>query len=369
MKIAILYNTTEYVWYRRFFICHLLEAGHEVIVIAPEDEWKPRVEALGVRHIALPLSRRGRHPIVEARTVWHCYRALRREAPDAAFLYTVKPVLYGSLAAWLAGCRRVFSTIAGLGHTFSPKGGIVQAVLHFVYRIALARNECVFFQNADDLDYFLTHRLVARDKCRRVAGSGVDVDYFAPRPDAPDERCFLLLSRMLWEKGIGEFVAAARRIRARHPDVVFSLVGPTDDHPTAIPRPVIDGWVDEGVIRYAGYADDVRPHLAACYAFVLPSYYREGIPRTALEALAMGRAIITTNMPGCRETVQEGRNGLIVPPRDEDALVCAMTRMLDDADEVRRMGEASRALAVDRFSIESVHAVYFDALEHGAGAK
>jgi glycosyltransferase involved in cell wall biosynthesis len=362
MKIAIVYNTTEYVWYRRFFIRELLDLGHEVVALAPGDEWDAKVEGIGVRHVRFALSRRGRHPLQELSTLWSLWRALRRERPDAVLLYTAKPVLYGSLTGWLAGCRRIFSTVAGLGHTFS---GMTRPLMHGVYRLAMRCNERVFFQNDADLDYFVHHRLLPRDKSVLVAGSGVDTEHFAPHASPATEPCFLLVSRMLWEKGIGEYVEAARRIRDQRPEVRFCLLGPTDDHPTAIPRETIDRWVSEGVVEYLGYADDVRPHLRDCYAFVLPSYYREGIPRTALEALAMGKAIITTDMPGCRDTVQDGVNGLVVEPRDEAALAAAMMRLIDDPDTTRRMGEASRARALSKFSIESVHRAYLEALERG----
>jgi glycosyltransferase involved in cell wall biosynthesis len=195
----------------------------------------------------------------------------------------------------------------------------------------------------------------ARTRSFVVNGSGVDVREYAPAP-VPDGPRFLLIARLLGDKGVREYAQAAKRIRAQRPDVVFSLVGWIDDSPDAIGRPELDAWVAEGALNYAGRLDDVRPAIAGCSVYVLPSYH-EGTPRTVLEAMAMGRAIITTDAPGCRETVKDGHNGYLVPVKSVAALVEAMQRFIDDPGLAARMGDSSRIVAVEKYDVGRVNAI------------
>jgi glycosyltransferase involved in cell wall biosynthesis len=358
MKILIVYNTVEYIWYRRFFINALLSRGHNIVALGPYDGWEKRVSELGIRCVNVRLWPSGLNAFQDLVTLYDLFRVMRNEKPDVVFLYTIKPIVYGSIVARLLGVPRIFSVYVG------GRDDLLSRVL---YWCSLRFNEKVIFQNSEHLDSFVKHEIVSSKRVMRVPGSGVDTDMFAPRPDAAQSGHFLLVSRMLWDKGIAQYVAAARRLKSRYPDAVFALLGPRGDNPSSIPQEILDEWNAEGNIRYYGATADVRPYLANCSVYVLPSYYREGVPRTNLEALAMGKAIVTTDMPGCRETVISGVNGFVVPPRDEEALVEAMEAFLNDPGLARKMGEASRQLALDRFRIEKVNQAIINVMEKREG--
>lgn len=372
MKILIVYNTMEYVWYRRFFLRDLLAGGHEVVAVAPFDDWTDRVRSLGIKCVDLRLTRWGTNPASEVAAIRDIYSVMRRESPDVAILYTIKPVIYGSLAARAAGVRRIFSLVTGLGYMFVEGGRftkVKQWAARNLYRLALAQNERVFFQNPDDLALFTSGGVIDEAKTILVPGSGVDTEHFSPDTAPPDDDHFLLVSRMMWDKGVGEFVEAARRLKKRYPHAKFTLLGPLDDNPKAIPEDKLREWDAEGAVRYLGPADDIRPYLARCSVYVLPSRYREGIPRTNLEALAMGKPIITTDMPGCRETVVPLRNGFMITPGDTDALVTAMDAFLMDRALAGRMGAESRKLALEKFRVEAVNRSFLEAIAAGTSRR
>lgn len=369
MKILIVYNTMEYVWYRRFFLRDLLARGDSVVAIAPYDDWKEKVESLGIRCIDLPLSRWGANPLGEAVALWRLYRIMRFEAPDSAILYTIKPVIYGSLVGRFIPQLRIVSLVTGLGYMFVEAGWlgrVRQLIARNLYRVALTSNERVFFQNPDDMAVFLDRGVVGPERAILVPGSGVDTEFFKPSAAAPEKDHFLLVSRMLKDKGIGLYVAAARRLKKKYPHAVFTLMGPLDNNPAAIPLETLQAWNNEGAVQYLGPAEDIRPQMARCSVYVLPSWYREGIPRTNLEALAMGKPVVTTDMPGCRETVVPRENGFLIPAGDENALVDAMEEFLRDPSLSQRMGAASRELAVKKFRVEAVNRAFLDALSRNA---
>jgi glycosyltransferase involved in cell wall biosynthesis len=274
-------------------------------------------------------------------------------------------VIYGSLVAGWLGVPRVVSVITGMGSIFLP-GGVTKRVLlgaiKAMYRMAMRRNHRVVFQNDEDLDYFVANGFLERSKALRINGSGVNLTHFSGRPGEAVPGSFLLISRMIREKGIHEFVAAARQVKAQHPHATFTLVGPIDNNPGAITRRDIAAWEAEGIVTYAGVQSDVRPYLAAAEVYVLPTFYLEGVPRSILEALSMGKPVITTDWRGCRDTVTSGVNGYLVPPQDAGALAEAMCRFLDDPSLSARMGEASRQLAEDKFDVARVNQVLIDAL-------
>lgn len=369
MKIGIVYNSMKDVASRAAMIGRLIANGHEIVAIAPFDGHEKAVRALGVKAVDIVMTRRGMLPWNELRVILALRKALQREAPSAVLLYTIKPIIYGSMAARMAGVGGIFSVVTGLGHMFVDGSGLARLRSLFasiLYKLALAFNERVFFQNQADMDLFLDKNLVTPGKSIRVAGSGVDTEYFAPQHSAGEEGHFVLISRMLWTKGIGDYVSAARELRKRYPQARFTLVGPVDDNPAAIPLETLEGWDRSGAVRYLGSKPDIRPILAKAAVYVLPSYYREGIPRTNLEALAMGKPVITTDMPGCRETVRDGVNGFLIPPRDEAALREAMERFLADPGIAMAMGASSRQLALDNFRREVVDGTIIAAIEQVA---
>lgn len=314
----------------------------------------------------LPLHRAALNPWVDTRTIFAIFRWLRRSDSRCILAYTAKPVIYGLLAAAMAGVPRRVAMITGLGYAFTDGGGwsrwLIGQVVQMLYRLSLRRAHWVIFQNPDDRAEFIRRALVKPERAMLVAGSGVHLGRYAPAPLPAGPLTFLLIARLLRDKGIGEFVAAAKRLRHDHPAVRFRIVGPLDPNPTALTRQELQAWVDSGNIEWPGSVDDVRPEIAACHVYVLPSFYREGTPRTVLEAMAMARPIITTDAPGCRETVVNGVNGFLVPPRDVDSLVIAMQRFIDEPSLITPMGTASRRLAEARFDVRTVNARIMAAL-------
>jgi glycosyltransferase involved in cell wall biosynthesis len=319
------------------------------------------LEALGVVPHSISLARTGMNPIADLRTFAELGALMRRVRPSHVLTYSPKPVIYGSIAARLAGVEHSTAMITGLGYAFTSgdagiKRRLLKRLLRELYRAGLAAASCAVFQNRDDLQVFTELGLVQARRCRLIDGSGINLDRFAvaPLPATPGVH-FLLIARLLKDKGIYEFVAAARDVRRTHPSARFHLVGWLDTNPAAISARDLAQWVEEGIVTHHGRLDDVRPIIASCHVYVLPSY-REGTPRTVLEAMSMARPVITTDAPGCRETVVEGRNGYLVPVQDAAALARAMRRFLDEPESIARFGAASRALAAERFDVRKVNA-------------
>lgn len=340
----------------------LIAHGDEVHAAGPSanDATLAWLGTRGVRYHVVELDRSGFFVTVDVKTVFALRRIMLSLRPDLVFAYTIKPVIYGTLAAASAGVKRRFALITGLGFAFtdgdrSMKRRVVHCIALPLYALALRLVTGVFFQNPDDARLFQEKKLVpARLDPIVVNGSGVDIDQFVVTPVPRDAR-FLMIARLVADKGIREFVDAARRVKKAHPDAVFDLVGPDDLNPAAIPANLIPDAVKDGVIVFHGEAKDVRPFLNAASVYVLPSY-REGTPRTVLEAMATGRAVITTNAPGCRETVVDGDNGLMVPVRDVPALTCAMERFIEDPPLSERMGRRSREICEDKYDVKKVNA-------------
>jgi glycosyltransferase involved in cell wall biosynthesis len=348
--------------FRAGLIRALKAAGYEPLVVAPvEAAAEERMKALGVERKTVIMQRSGLNPLADL-TLLLEYRQILRNARASAFLgFTIKPNIYGCLAARWARVPAI-ANISGLGTVFIRQGPLLALVTR-LYRAALSRAAVVFFQNPDDLDLFVARRMVRRDQARLLPGSGVDLDRFmssAPRAGPPT---FLLIGRLLGDKGVREFVEAARILRSELPAARFQLLGPIDEgNRTAIPRTELDAWVGEGTVEYLGTADDVRPVIAAATAVVLPSY-REGLPRSLLEAAAMARPLIAADVPGCREVVRDGENGLLCEVRSAASLAAAMKRMAAlCASERAAMGAAGRRVVEERFSEAAVIEAYLEAL-------
>ncbi len=339
----------------------LIRDGYEVHVVAPEDSEVPALRAMGCRFHPMEMSAQGRNPIQDLRLVAALLALYRRVRPALIFHYTIKPNIYGSMAARLAGIRSIAVT-TGLGYVFINRG-IVSVVSKLLYRLALRFSGQVWFLNQEDRMAFESAGLVDGRKCTVLPGEGIDLDFFAPptQPDEPtsDQFRFLLIARMLWDKGIGEYVEAARALKVRHAHMRFLLVGPPGgENPSAIAQRQIDAWVAEGVIEYLGVARDIRPVIGAAHCVVLPSY-REGIPRALLEAAAMGRPVIATAVPGCKDVVDDGETGLLCRARDAADLEAKMEEMeQQDLAAWRRMGDAGRAKMASSFDERYVIAHY-----------
>ncbi|MEO7505238.1 MAG: glycosyltransferase family 4 protein [Sphingomicrobium sp.] len=352
--------------FRRPLLAALSAAGHQLVVVAPNDGYADRLAALGATFVPIRLASSGLSPLADARLVADYARLLRAHRPAALLGFTIKPNIYASLAARGTGIP-VINNISGLGTAFLRPGPL-QHLVTLLYRAALSGSATVFFQNPDDRALFLDRRLVRPAQVRLLSGSGIDLGQFTPRPGpAGDGVRFLLVARLLWDKGVGEYVEAARQLRQTYPTARFALLGPVGaDNRSAVPQATVDGWVAEGVVDYLGEAADVRPAIAAADCVVLPSY-REGMPRSLIEAAAMGRPAIASDVPGCRQAVEDGVTGFLCAVRSADSLAQAMARMIDlSPAEREKMGAAARELALRAFDEKLVVRAYLDALaDHG----
>lgn len=364
LRVAVVANTAWYLVNFRLNLMRALQsAGCEVVAVAPHDGPQvARLQAAGIRFAAVPISGAGTNPLRELRSVAALWQTLRRQRADLVFSYTPKGNLYSALACIASG-RAYVPNVSGLGRAFI-RPSLITRVVKLLYRLSFGRARHVFFQNQEDLDTFVRAGLVPAALAERLPGSGVDLAWFqpaAPTPQAPEAPIFLLVARMLWDKGVGEFVAAARQVRLRHPLARFQLLGFADvANPSAIPRRQLDDWVAEGVVSYHGATDDVRPWLAQADCVVLPSY-REGVPRTLLEAAATGRPVITTDAPGCRDTVRDGVTGFLCRPADADDLADKLLRFIHLPPAARSaMGSAGRAFMEQHFDERQVIARYLD---------
>jgi len=310
------------------------------------------------------MTRHGLNPLSDLKTYRELKRIVETEAPWGVVNYTIKPVIYGSLAAHAAGVENIFSNITGLGYVFSgttAKLRLVRSVVEGMYRRALRHNRRVFFQNPDDQQLFLDQGLLEEKQAHLINGSGIDTERFRPTEPRVVEPTFIQITRLLPDKGVREYAEAARRLKGKHPKARFLLVGPTDEYPGSIKRDTLDRWQKEGGIEYAGALRDVRDPLSQAAVYVFPSY-REGTPRSVLEAMAMGKPIVTTDVPGCRQTVTDGKSGFLVPPRDSAALADAMEKFILDPNLIQEMGAKARTRAVERFDVRRVNSSILGAM-------
>ena len=363
MKIAVISNGAQSLLnFRGPLLAELVRRGHQVLAFAPDhdDASREALGKLGCTAVDYRMSRAGANPLREFGVILELRRLLAQHRPDLCFSYFIKPVIYGTLAARLAGVPRRHAMIEGLGFAFTEGRGqnarrrLLQGVISALMRAAGKRVDRMVFLNPDDMGEFVDRKLIAQDKAALLGAIGVDLDEWPQQPFPPGPVTFLLAARLLQDKGIRDYVAAARLLRRQHPDTRFLLLGGLDDNPAAIPRQEVEGWVAEGLIEWPGHTA-VKPWLAQSHVFVLPSY-REGVPRSTQEAMAFGRPVITTDAPGCRETVDEGVNGYLVPPRDPAALAEAMRRFVDSPDLIPALGRESRRLAEARFDVHRQNA-------------
>jgi glycosyltransferase involved in cell wall biosynthesis len=357
--------------FRGPLIRDFVAAGWRVLALAPDYDPSTRaaVASLGAEPLDCALERAGMRPLVDVAHAVQLARQLRELRPDLVFSYFIKPVIYGSIAAWAARVPRRFALVAGLGYVFTangdentPKRRLLRAAASGLYWLGFKACRRVFFQNQDDIDQFVGAGLLPARKAFRLAGSGVDLSRLPPAAPVTQPVTFLLMARLLREKGIAEYVEAARMIRADHPQARFLLLGGADPNPGGLTLDQVRNWTADGTIEWLGHVDDVRPILASCSVFVLPSY-REGMPRSTQEAMAMAKPIVSTDVPGCRDTVEQGVNGYLVPARDSRALAAAMRRFVDDPSLIAPLGAASRRLAEEKYDVNRINRVILDVLD------
>jgi glycosyltransferase involved in cell wall biosynthesis len=372
MKIFILVGLASSLTnFRGAMISSLIKKGHEVHVVAPGLSDKCTIlyddNILPVDKHSITLSRNGTNLLVDLRSLYEIWQLIRKNRPDVVVCFTIKPILYGILAAWLAFVPRRFAVLTGLGYAFTGDAiglrRIVRKLAAVGYKIVLPLATKVFFQNQDDEKLFFSLGLIPMDKPSFVMnGSGVDINTFNIQPLPVGPPIFLLIARFLGDKGIREYADSARIIKSLYPGVRFLLAGWIDGSNDSIEHSELDQWHIDGILECVGRLEDVRLTISQSSVFVLPSY-REGTPRTVLEAMSMGRPIITTDVPGCRETVENGRNGFLVPAKSVEALVCAMERFIQDPSLSTRMGFISRKIAEEKYNVHRVNAVMLSEMD------
>ncbi len=360
VREKLLFFVTED-WY---FVSHRLTlavsaqaAGYEVVVLTRVRAHGGLIRDAGLRLIPFEIARTGLNPFREAWTLFRLMSLYRKERPALLHHVALKPVLYGSIAALWAGQPAIVNALAGMGWLFSSRGRGASRGLRSVVRSVLGRllqRGLTLVQNPDDAR-ILVEAGVPAALIRRIPGAGVDLDLFRPQPEPAGMPVALFPARLLWDKGVGEFIAAARILRKRNVALRFVLAGEPDSaNPSSVSHEQLRAWVSEGVIEHPGWIQDMPGLLAASHLVCLPSYYGEGIPKSLIEAAAAGRPIVTTDMPGCREVVSDGRNGYLVPPRDAEALANALERLTTNAELRRRMGSEGRRRAVESFGLDAV---------------
>ena len=358
--------------FRGPLIVAMVARGVEVFAIAPDhdDQTRKSMLTLGATPMDIAFDRAGMNPLSDVMGAVRLAILLRRLKVDVALTYFIKPVIFGTFAAVMAGVPKRFCMIEGLGYVFTPSERreptgrkMLRAVVSLLYRFALRFADKVFLLNDDDIADLVNRGLLQSRQVVKIGGIGVDLDKWLPVPPVVSPITFLLAARLLREKGVVEFSQAARIVKAAHPGVRFVLLGGVDSNPGSLSIHQVTDWVSEGVMEWPGNVP-VKSWFAQASVYVLPSY-REGVPRSTQEAMAMGRAVITTNVPGCRETVIDGHNGFLVPVRSAEALAQAMIRFIEQPDLIESMGRASRAMAVQRFDVHKVNEIIMRAMGFG----
>lgn len=349
--------------FRGPLICDLVAKGVTVYALAPDYDAESRkmVAALGAKPVDCVMSRTGMNPWNDGRALFGLTVLLRRLKPDVTLGYFIKPVIYGTLAAWLAGVPRRVAMIEGLGYVFTPSSGratwqrkLLKTFVSKLYQFSLDKAHQVILLNQDDMAELVIAGLLDQSRAVNLGGIGVDLADWPWMPVPTQPVTFLLAARLLREKGIVEYTHAARKVKQLYPEVRFVLLGGIDPNPGGLCEDEISAWVVEGILEWPGHVA-VKPWLAQTSVYVLPSY-REGLPRSTQEAMAMGRPVITTDAPGCRDTVQEGVNGYLIPVRDVAALTSAMLRFVKNPNLIEPMGRASRRMAEANFDVRKINA-------------
>lgn len=348
---------------REQLIEKIKDKGHEVSIGGYQTEARDVCKMKGVGMEYIPFARAGLNPISDIKTVISYYKVIKEGRYDLVHSYTAKPNIYGSIAAKIAGVKRIYPTVNGLGYAFTgntSKNKIVRFVISCLYKVAFSCSTAVFFQNIDDAEEMINRRIVKGDKCVVISGSGIDLKKYT-YSEMSDSRTFFMATRLLITKGLRNYFEAARIVKKIHPEARFILAGAFDPNPDGIKKEELDEYVNDGTVEYLGVVENMPEVLKSCSVFVLPSYYREGVPHANLEAMSTGRAIITTNTPGCKETIKKpdeegkGKNGFLVSPNNSIELSERMIWMLEHSAELREMGKESYEYAKERFDVNIVN--------------
>ena len=361
--------------FRGKFLEAIATKGNEIYILTPDTEKFQddcqTLTQLGYQIHDIPMQRAGTNPVADAKTLKALYTTIKTIKPDYVLSYTIKPVIYGTLAAKMSKVPHIFAMITGLGYAFQTADNqppsTTQKLIYALYKKAMPYCEKIIFQNPDDMALFRQLQLVPDNMPTvLVNGSGVNLAHFEVIDLPQDEQgkikpSFLLIARLLKDKGVQEYIEAAKLVKQQFPNTEFHLVGWIDENPNSITQSQLDEWVNQGIVKFWGKLADVRPAIAACSVYVLPSY-REGTPRTVLEAMAMGRAVITTNAPGCKETVIDGENGFLVPVKAIEELAEAMEKFIIQPSLIESMGQASQKIAIEKFDVQKVNETMIEAM-------
>ena len=343
--------------FRGNLIKKIISLGYEVVVTGPDTENIDRILELGARFVEIPMKKTGTSIVGDLKYCYNLFRLMRHEKPDVTLGYTVKPVVYGVLAAKLAGVKNINGMVTGGGYTFTAKtlkARLLGIIVRILYKFGFLCTDHIIFQNSDDLEEFCQIGLCRRKKCSVVNGSGVDMKQFTTSP-LPDRPIFFMLSRLLKSKGVKEYLEAAKIVKQKYPEAKFALLGKLEyEMQDAVSESFINEYINDGTIELYPETNDVRPYYEKCSVYVLPSY-REGTPRTVLEAMAMGRPIITTETNGCKETVKDGVNGFLVPVGDSKKLAEAMIKFIKSEELIAQMGKESLKYCSEKFEVNKVN--------------
>lgn len=348
-------NRTSYN-FRGDLIKKIIASGYEVVVTGPNRDNVDKIEELGARFIEIPMNKNGVNPLHDLKYLFALKKLFKKEKPDVTLGYTSKPVIYGSIAAKMAKVPHIAAMVTGAGYAFtakSTKAKVIKAVMSMLYKKAFKSADIAIFQNNDDKEQFVKEKLVKEEKCVIVNGSGVNTEKFAFAP-YPEQITFFMLSRVMNSKGIREYLGACEIVKEKHPEVRLMLLGACEGIQDSISQEELQTYVDRGIIEHFGETDTVADYYKQCSVYVLPSY-REGTPRTVLEAMAMGRPIITTNAPGCRETVIDGKTGFLVPVQDAGAVADKMLEFINKPELIETMGKESLAYCIQKFDVNKVN--------------
>jgi len=359
MKIAILSShTSSLFWFRMDMMKDFIQRGHTVIALGsePEADWKSKFVEHNIEYRQLYVERNGINPLKDLKTFSSLCRFMNKERPDKVFAYQAKTIVYGSIAAKLYGISEIYPLIAGLGSIFRGDGfknNLVKLIMKIQYRIACRISKKVFFQNYDDRNEFIQNNIIKSGKTVIINGSGVNLEKFKPTK-LPDNPTFLFIGRLIKDKGIIEYLEACKVIKEKHQKIRCLLVGPFDSNPSALKPEELQPYIESGVIEYFGEQSDVRPFISQCSTYILPSYH-EGTPKTVLEAMAMGRSIITSDAPGCRETVINGVNGFLVKVKDIEGVINKMESLIFNQDMCEKMGLESEKIAREKYDVKIIN--------------
>lgn len=335
----------------------MVQLGHEVFAVTLDRDYEKQFSELGVSLVDISFNRTGTNPFADLSIIKKYEQIFNEYKPDYIYAFTAKPVIYGCIAAGRCGVKNIYPLIPGLGSTFGRtgfKGRIMERIMRGLYKYSLSFAKAVFFQNNDDISFFCKNKIILKEKCVRVNGSGVNMQHFA-FCEMPDEMSFLLISRLLKSKGIMEYLRCAEKIKKNHPETVFRLIGGFDTNPESLKSEDISPYIDNGTIEYIGYVDDVYPYLCSSAVFVLPTYYNEGLPRSILEAMSVGRPVVTTAWKGSVDAVEHEKTGLLIPIKDEAALEKALLQVIDNKDKLAQMGKNAHERCKQLFEVGKVN--------------